>query len=135
MTVYFRLDPNDLKKVYSVYVDLSKDELLHKCIQGLTQNPNESLHSKVWHSLSKTKFFGLNTIKYSVTHTVHCHNFGYESASISEKLGFGSMPVFSAKALRSKDVQRKRSALSPKGSRVKRHRKSRSDPSYEAGGY
>ena len=31
-----------------VYVDLTKPEILQKCLHGRTQNPNESFNSTIW---------------------------------------------------------------------------------------
>ncbi|XP_034256368.1 uncharacterized protein LOC117654216 [Thrips palmi] len=39
-----------------VYVDLTKDELLQKCVDGMTQNPNESFNALVWKAVPKTIF-------------------------------------------------------------------------------
>ena len=42
-----------------VYVHLGHPDLLDRCLQGKTQNANESLHSKVWLKCPKTGFVGL----------------------------------------------------------------------------
>ena len=44
------------KPVKEVYERLSHDDLLTRCLCGQTQNPNESLHSKVWAKCPKTGF-------------------------------------------------------------------------------
>ncbi|KAF2362403.1 Dynein heavy chain ATP-binding dynein motor region D5 [Trinorchestia longiramus] len=46
--------PQDLlKRILQVYVDLTRSELLLRCLKKWTQNPNESLHSKLWLRCSK----------------------------------------------------------------------------------
>ena len=47
------------EKVKEVYVRLGHPDLLDRCLQGKTQNANESLHSKVWLKCPKTGFVGL----------------------------------------------------------------------------
>ena len=44
------------KPVKEVYERLSHDDLITRCLRGQTQNPNESLHSKVWAKCPKTGF-------------------------------------------------------------------------------
>ena len=44
------------KPVKEVYERLSHDDLLTRCLRGQTQNPTESLHSKVWAKCPKTGF-------------------------------------------------------------------------------
>lgn len=57
----------ELELVKGVYRDLASPALLQKCLSGRTQNPNESLHSKVWRKASKDKNAGLHRIRF-VTH-------------------------------------------------------------------
>ena len=44
------------KPVKEIYERLSHDDLLTRCLRVQTQNPNESLHSKVWTKCPKTGF-------------------------------------------------------------------------------
>ncbi|KAK8372313.1 hypothetical protein O3P69_019807 [Scylla paramamosain] len=48
MKVFFSLPPEQLELVKGVYTRLTTDEMMKRCLQGLTQNPNESLHSRIW---------------------------------------------------------------------------------------
>ncbi|ROT82000.1 hypothetical protein C7M84_024854 [Penaeus vannamei] len=50
--------PAVLQEIRAVYEDLTKDDLLSRCLPEYTQNPNESLQSKVWRKCSKSKFAG-----------------------------------------------------------------------------
>lgn len=42
MKIKFTLDPPEGKQVFQIYLDLTKDDLLVKCMMGKTQNPNPS---------------------------------------------------------------------------------------------
>ena len=46
------------EQVKEVYLRLGHPELLRRCVQGKTQNTNESPHSKVWRKCLKTGFVG-----------------------------------------------------------------------------
>lgn len=89
MKVKFILPPKDKAKVARIYNELTDDDLLSRCLLGKTQNPNESLHSKIWYSIQKIKFFGLKTTTYNAHHTILVHNIGHQKADLSEELGFG----------------------------------------------
>ena len=46
--------PSDiLQAIKPIYEDLSKDELLQRCVEGLTQNNNESFNQNVWKVIPK----------------------------------------------------------------------------------
>ena len=44
--------------VADVYARLSHEDLLRRCLRGVTQNANESLHAKVWRKCPKIGFVG-----------------------------------------------------------------------------
>ena len=46
--------------------NLSRSELLEKCLGGFTQNNNESLNGSVWKLLPKTSFSGIHVFKIGV---------------------------------------------------------------------
>ena len=50
------------KPVREIYERLSHDDLLTRCLRGETQNPNESLHSKVWAKCPKTGFVCIHRV-------------------------------------------------------------------------
>ena len=56
MKVRFQLKPHLKKAILAINLDLTRTDLLRRCLKGMTQNPNESFHSKIWSKLSKTKF-------------------------------------------------------------------------------
>ena len=133
MIVYFNLEEREKEKVLEVYQSLTTDELLGRCLAGKTQNPNEALHSKIWKTLSKTKFFGLKTVQFSATHNILQHNFGYAEGSILPHLGFGGPSSPARHYLKRKDIAREKTAATPKGPRSKRMKKDQPSSEYGAG--
>lgn len=77
----------DLAKVHEIYQDLTRQDLLERCLLGRTQNPNESLHSKLWAKCSKTKFVGFDKVLFAAHVTTLQHNLGYEEGSLSKLIG------------------------------------------------
>ena len=69
-----------------VYEDLTRDELLLKCVSGRTQNPNESLHAKLWAKAPKHKFFGKNRIDTLAAMVVSEHNMGFDNCDLMNHL-------------------------------------------------
>ena len=45
-----------------VFMDLSDDNLLKKCLHGQTQNNNESLNGVIWKRCTKDVFVGRSTL-------------------------------------------------------------------------
>lgn len=85
---------------------------------GCTQNPNESLHSKLWTKFSKTKFAGLNRVNFLAKTNILDHNFVYRNISLLMHLGFGA----SENTLAGLDVQEKK-RKSPKEKKVTKKKK------------
>lgn len=83
-------DPDVLKKIHEIYQDLTREELLQRCLKGRTQNPNESFHSKLWAKCSKVKFAGYDKVLFAAQVTVIQHNFGYQEGSLLSFLGISS---------------------------------------------
>ena len=115
--------------IKSVYKDLGNPNLLKRCLKGATQNPNESLHSKVWNKCQKIKFYSRLRVMFLVQHSALEHNFGYEAGNfLLHTLGpdanfQGSLKWF--------DKERSRHAT-PKSKKIRKEKKS---DSYEAGGF
>ena len=57
-----------------IFLDLSDEKLLARCIQGTTQNPNESINSLVWARCPKHKFNGAGPVQFSAASTVLAFN-------------------------------------------------------------
>ena len=56
-----------------MYADLTKADILQKCLHGLTQNPNESFNSTIWERAPKTVYCGLELAVYDA---VAIYNYG-----------------------------------------------------------
>ena len=51
--------PGDvIKHIKPILTDLTKDELLEKCLHGKTQNQNESFNGTIWNRLPKSTYVG-----------------------------------------------------------------------------
>ena len=74
---------SDLLKPIFGHEDLGSEELLNKCLHGLTQNVNEAMHNVIWQKCSKRVYVGMHTIQ-----------LGVASAVISYDGGLGLLPVF-----------------------------------------
>ena len=66
MIVSFQLEPHLGKAVPQVYTDLTRTDLLRRCLKGKTQNPNEIMYSRTWSRLSMSKLGLLPTARYSI---------------------------------------------------------------------
>ncbi|KAK8395396.1 hypothetical protein O3P69_006207 [Scylla paramamosain] len=78
-----------LELVKGIHKDLANPALLQKCLSGHIQNPNESLHSKVWRKVSKDKYAGLHRTRFVSQMTIWEHNFGYSEFNLLQCIGFG----------------------------------------------
>lgn len=70
------LDPAIVEAIQPIFDDLSKPELLQKCLHGRTQNINESFNNVVWSRVSKKNFVGQQTLKYGTYDAVVSFNEG-----------------------------------------------------------
>lgn len=71
-----------------VYVRLSDDELLKRCLDGKTQNQNESLNGMIWDRLPKGVFVGKDTLDLGVNDAVAHFNIGCQATiNMLEKQG------------------------------------------------
>lgn len=59
------LHPDVQKELQPIYEDLSRDDLLIRCLGGHTQNPNESFNSTVWRFAPKHLHSGLKIVEVS----------------------------------------------------------------------
>ena len=86
--------------------DLSDPNLLRKCLDGFTQNSNESFNNIIWTYCPKNKYNGVKTLEISVGLAVISFNDGTEgwkSVFTGLKLKYG---VFSKKFFRQADAER-----------------------------
>ena len=69
--------PNVVRElVMPIFKDLSKPELLQKCLHGKTQNNNECLNGVVWTRLPKDDFVGGKTLKLEISSAIINFNNG-----------------------------------------------------------
>ena len=59
-----------------IFKDLANTALLSRCVDGYTQNANESVNSLVWKHCPKTGYHGLKVVEISVTIAVCVFNDG-----------------------------------------------------------
>ncbi|KYM96846.1 hypothetical protein ALC62_12480 [Cyphomyrmex costatus] len=57
------LPANVFEKLKPIYVDLSRNELLNRCLGGYTQNSNESFNATVWNLASKSYSSGKKVLQ------------------------------------------------------------------------
>ena len=62
-----------------VFIELSSDNLLSKCLHGRTQNSNESLHSVIWVKCPKSVFVERQTLEIGVHSAVTEFNEGCQA--------------------------------------------------------
>lgn len=71
-----------------VYRDLTKPELLRRCLHGKTQNPNESFNSCIWQRVKRTGFVGLKTLQLGTSDAVIAFNEGsIAKANVLDRIG------------------------------------------------
>ena len=82
------LPDNITKLVKPIYERLSDDALLTRCLDGKTQNQNESLNGMIWNRLPKEVFVGSDVLKLGVYDAVAHFNIGSQAAlNVLELLG------------------------------------------------
>ena len=121
-----------LELIENVYRDLGNPDLLKRCLKGATQNPKESLHSKVWNKCPKTRYHGLYRVTFLVRLTAIEHNFGYKGANVIERITGTDARL--QKYQEWKDKERSRHAT-PSAKKRRTTKKDEKDQDYEAGGF
>ena len=81
--------PQDvIQHIKPIIIDLSRDELLSKCLHGMTQNANESFNGTIWNRVPKQTYVGLRQLEIGVYDAIANFNIGRKaSVLIYEKLG------------------------------------------------
>ena len=70
--------PSSIKTLIKpIFVDLSNDSLLEKCLHHKTQTVNESLNGLIWNRCPKSVYFGNKIIKIGVCSAVIAFNDGF----------------------------------------------------------
>ena len=135
MKVKMDLGQDEKDLVRNVYESLTSDDLLKKCLKGRTQNPNESIHSKLWNKLRKTKSYGLKTVQHAVAQTANEHNVGYANSNVLKTIGFSHSTVQRESLDMSKDKIRQAHSLKKDKKKKVYRQNPDSDEDYIAGGF
>ncbi|KAK8721695.1 hypothetical protein OTU49_012515 [Cherax quadricarinatus] len=129
MKVHFQLDPAYFKEVHDIYKELTTDDMMTRCLKGRTQNPNESLHQRIWSYCNKALNRNKWQADFSASQAIAEYNAGYERSCLDIPLGFGRSLVTQRKLqAMDKRMQRKKPPKSKK-------RRLAMDTSYEPGGH
>ena len=116
--------PSCIKRLLEpIFRDLSKDELLEKCLHGQTQNANEAFNSILWKKCPKEIFVGRSTLELATYSAIITYNDGFERLSdVLSKLGLEvSMYFFDGAA--KKNNQRIASCMKRSSEKGKKRRK------------
>lgn len=85
------IDLSYAKHLMPVYRRLTSTDLLEKCLLGITQNRNESLHSCIWKVMPKEKHFNLYRLKHAAQQACNEFNLGASPMRLQiDALGWGS---------------------------------------------
>ena len=104
------INPLVAEHIREVYERLSEPELLRRCIEGKTQNANESIHALIWSRCPMHVSVGMQRMEISVALGVGEFNQGARaSQKFISSLGFNVGPEFS-KLGKWKDHDRRRKA-------------------------
>ena len=96
VNVHTALSAEVTPHVKDVYTRLSDKSLLERCLQGKTQNPNESLYSKIWAKCPKAGFVGLQRVLSATCAAVAEFNSGVE---VTMQRLYGTMGITSGERL------------------------------------
>lgn len=87
MKIKFQLDREGLRLVEDVYKRLTTDDMMMRCLRGKTQNPNESLHHRIWRYCPKHKNATKKMVDFATAQAVSNFNPGYLSSDLCNRLG------------------------------------------------
>ena len=83
-----------LELLKPIFVSLSDEELLKRCIPCTTQNPNESINSLVWVRCPKHKFHGAKSVDFAAASAILSFNGGSTRyADLMENMGTPAVDV------------------------------------------
>jgi len=73
------IDPACVAACHTVFVELSKQTLLERCVGAYSQNPNESFNNIIWSYCPKSKFCGRRVVEIGTNMAVLGFNDGQQS--------------------------------------------------------
>ena len=111
------------QQVLPVYKRLSENSLLERCSKSLTQNANESLHSRNWQRCPKTIFVSKERVEMAVVEAICEYNVGIVS-TMTLKYGLLGLKVTQAmlKIAYQRDLEREKKVDSKRSKSAKRAR-------------
>ena len=135
------LPDNIIKLVKPIYARLSSDDLLKKCLDGKTQNQNESLNGMIWNRLPKSIFVGADVLEFGAYDAVAHFNIGSKAATkIFNELGlvagkFFENGVGKAEHRNTPDVKKRRKVLRGQKKKKEDNTKEKEGTTYMAGAF
>lgn len=111
-----------LKYIVPIYKRLSDVELLKKCLRGLTQNSNESLHSHIWRRCDKAKNSSKSLVETAVIDSISEYNFGSVATIRGLKQASLIPGATSTRIAKMRDRRRRIKVEKAKSERLKRRR-------------
>ncbi|XP_069159967.1 uncharacterized protein [Procambarus clarkii] len=93
MRVHFQLPSVHMTEVLKIYYNLVSEDNMTKCLKGKTQNPNESLHQRVWKLAPKHQFVSRVMVEFAMAMTAVNYNAGYVMGSLNNLLGLPQSDV------------------------------------------
>lgn len=130
-SLVINIDEEAERKIRLVYEALTSKDILERCVRGLTQNANESFHSKMWARASKAKFAGFSRLQFVAQSAVLDHNFGYQKACLLTNFNITSKAL--RRSLTTQDKERKRHSKAQQ--RPKTKSKEKTSSQYEPGAF
>lgn len=126
-----------MEVVKPVFKDLANTDLLRKCLDGYTQNANESLNNLIWKYCPKHKAHGLTVAQVAVSIAVSVFNDGASAlGAVMQEMGLlcgtFARDFFEEKdTYRIKNAQRRATAASLEARRARRRKRLRLDETNE----
>ena len=105
-----RLPEVFMKELDPLFTRLSNDDLLRRCLKGITQNQNEAANGVLWSKCRKTKFCGARRVRTAACGTIAVFNTGAASKAVIMNLCGITPGVHTVKALRKQDDTRLKTA-------------------------
>ena len=81
-----RLPEAFMAELDPIFQRLSKDDLLDRCLKGITQNQNEAANGILWSKCPKTKFCGARRVRIAACATIAAFNTGAASQAVTLQL-------------------------------------------------
>ncbi|KAK8725696.1 hypothetical protein OTU49_010697 [Cherax quadricarinatus] len=88
MKVVVHLKPAHHEQVLRVYKDLTEDDMMQRCLDGLTKRPNENFHQRVWTYCPKGQYRNKRSLDLAVAQATAEYTCGYRGGSLDTASGF-----------------------------------------------